>query len=495
MRPAIRDLALVLVISWLARAAFIVLIGDAHSLDVDYWEGALAARAEGTNPYETGVLNWPPLWLEIIVVLNATANRVDVSFLALLRVYLVFVESVIVVALYLTLVSVGAARAAVRRALLVGIALNPVMIILVCQHGNSDVNVGLFVTLACAALVAHRRSRDVVLWLCGCLLLGFGVLAKTTPLVLAPLLAPGARLASPVGRLLGALLLLLPAALGLAVLLALVPRATLDHVIEYRTRPGNFGFPGVLQEVTLGETRYQFGATAVLGVVALVVWLWTRAAGASGRRGTRHFLLVITLAMLSVLVLVGVMAVLTDVDVRSRYDTVFTLGVVSLVAWLSYRLWREPPLAAATLFLLVAVLFMLVVAFGPGYGAHYAPWFLPALVATYVLLDDGWRRLLLIGYVIAAATYTIEYAFVPFLGASAGAVLGTSDWIMDVGDWLERPNPWGLVRLPLAVTYVVVIAAGIARLTELTTQSSAGSDERTSPPATSQAATAPNRFE
>ena len=101
--------------------------------------------------------------------------------------YLVLIEAVLVVTIYLTLASYGAGRAAVRRALLVGIALNPVAIILVCQHGNSDVQVGLLVTLAVAALGAHHRSRDIAAWLGGCLFLGLGVLAKTVPLVLAPL--------------------------------------------------------------------------------------------------------------------------------------------------------------------------------------------------------------------------------------------------------------------------------------------------------------------
>jgi 4-amino-4-deoxy-L-arabinose transferase-like glycosyltransferase len=66
----------------------------------------------------------------------------------------------------------------VRQALLVGVALNPMAILLVCQHGNSDVHVGLFVTLALAALVVYRRSRDVLVWLGACLFLGLGVLAK-----------------------------------------------------------------------------------------------------------------------------------------------------------------------------------------------------------------------------------------------------------------------------------------------------------------------------
>ena len=171
----------------------------AHSVDVDAWQRAIGAEHEGQNPYESGVLNWPPFWLQIIALLDAIASHVDISFWEALRIYLIMAESALVVTLYLTLVSVGARRDAVRRALLVGIALNPVAILLVCQHGNSDINVGLLVTLAVAALIAHWRSRDVVFWLCGCLLLGVGVLAKTVPLFLAPIFAPGARLAGKLG--------------------------------------------------------------------------------------------------------------------------------------------------------------------------------------------------------------------------------------------------------------------------------------------------------
>ena len=219
------------------RAVFVAAIGEADSGDVNNWLLALATRAEGRNPYETGVLNWPPLWLEVIVVLDRVADYLDVSFLSVLRVYLVLVESATVVTLYLTLVYVGAPRDAIRRALLVGIALNPVMIILVCQHGNSDVNVGLFVSLACAALIVHERSRTS--W-SGCRPppAGPGVLAKTTPLVLAPVLAPGARLASRTGRALGAALFLLPVVIGLSVIAALVPDAVYTYVIQYRSAPG-----------------------------------------------------------------------------------------------------------------------------------------------------------------------------------------------------------------------------------------------------------------
>jgi hypothetical protein len=408
MRPAARDLAIVLVASWLARAAFVAVVGDAHSVDVDYWRGALDAIDEGRNPYETGVLNWPPLWLTVIVGVDAVADAVGVSFLSGLRVLLVLVESALVVTLYLTLVSLGASRSLVRRALLVGVALNPVAILLVCQHGNSDVVVGLLVTLAIAALIAYERSRDAVVWLGACLLLGLGVLAKTVPLVLAPLLAPGARQGSWTTRGLALALFLGPAALGVVVILALAPEAVTEHVLRYRSTRGFFGSSGLLYLMSEESKRY-------------VEWL-------------------------------------------------FAVGLTALLAWIGWRLWRQKaPTSAERLFLLTAVILIVVVALGPGYGPQYAYWVLPPLVATYVLLDDGWRQVLRVAYVVAAATYVVEYAFVPWLGAYAAAVFPGSEWVDDLSRSLNVPHRLVLFTLPLFVVYLVLAAEGIARLGELST--------------------------
>jgi hypothetical protein len=414
VRPALRDLVVVLGVSWLARAIFIAAIGDAQSADVGHWVGALDALDEGRNPYETGVLNWPPLWLIVIAGLDTAANQLELSFLTVLRVYLVSVESLLVVALYLTLTSTGVDRARVFRAVLVGIALNPIAILLVCQHGNSDVQVGLLVTLAVAALVVFERSRDVVFWLVACLLLGLGVLAKTVPLVLAPVLAPGARLASGAGKALGAALLLLPAVLGMAVILALAPIPVYDHVIRYRSTRGFFGVGGFLDEEFFGFA--------------------------------------------------GWLEELTRVDARLWHERLFTVLVLVAVLWLGRRLWRTDPLPADRLFLLVATVLMALVALGPGYGPQYAYWFLPALVATYVLLDRRWRQLLLVAYVVAALTYALEYAFVPWLGAYAEAIVGGSEQVPDISDWLASPGHLTLVRLPLFAAYVLLIVAGVRRL-------------------------------
>ena len=113
-------------------------------------------------------------------------------------------------------------------------------------------------------------------------------------------------------------------------------------------------------------------------------------------------------------------------------------------------------------------MFMFVVAFGSGYGPQYAYWFIPALVATYVLLDDAWRRLLRIGYLVAGLTYLFEYGFIQGFGMDATAVFGTSDWMTDVTEFLI-PYRLVLLNLPLFAIYLLVLAGGIERLAALQT--------------------------
>ena len=139
--------------------------------------------------------------------------------------------------------------------------------------------------------------------------------------------------------------------------------------------------------------------------------------------------------------------------------------VMATVVWLWRRLSNEPPLTADRLFLLVAVVFLLVVGFGSGYGPQYTYWFVPALVATYVLLDDTWRWLLRVGYAVAGITYAFEYAFVPWLGAWMSAVLGSSDWSNSVADFLVSYR-LVLFQTPLFVVYLVLVAEGVGRLAE-----------------------------
>ena len=400
----VRDLAVVVGVSWLARALFIVAFPDAQSVDVDGWHKVLKAVEDGRNPYEIGRLNWPPLWLVVIVAVDAVAGVVHISFLNALRVFLVLVESCVVVALYVVLVNAGASRTAVRRSLLVGIALNPVAILLVCQHVNSDVIVGLFVVLALGSLLAYRRSTVLVYWLTGSLFLGLGVLAKTVALVLAPLLAPGARRASTAEKWLGAALFLGPVALGSSVVAAFGWDAFAENVLRYRSSSGYFGISGLLT--------------------------WA-----------------------------------IDKDVSSVFETGFLVLSLTTIVWLWFRLSREQqPLGPQVLFLLTALLLLAIPVLGPGYGTQYIYWCLPVLIGTYVLLDDSWRTLLRIGYVVAGATYVAEYAFSPSHGAFANHIWSGS-WVAELNEAFVERETQTLLTLPLFVVYMLVIVLGVRRLT------------------------------
>jgi hypothetical protein len=245
--------------------------------------------------------------------------------------------------------------------------------------------------------------------------------------------------------------------------MAFAPGATQKHVIGYRSFPGYFGVEGLLDDVTTVHTWVGPVMILALVVVAAVVQRWRRPSRDDPLSPNRMFLLGALLFMAAVFGVATLFDRLSTVDVRPRYGTLFTLLVIAMVAWLMRRLWQESPLTPQQLFLLVAMTFMLVVAIGSGYGPQYAYWFIPALVATYVLLDDAWRRLLRIGYVVAGLTYMFEYGFIPWLGAWVPAVFGSSHWTAEVAEFLI-PYRLVLVNVPLFVVYLLVLAAGISRL-------------------------------
>jgi hypothetical protein len=82
-------------------------------------------------------------------------------------------------------------------------------------------------------------------WLAASAWLGVGVLTKTVPLILAPLLVAGRRLGRRVHAL-GMLLFLGPAALGLGVLAVLTPEGVQRNVLAYRSASGFYGLSGLL---------------------------------------------------------------------------------------------------------------------------------------------------------------------------------------------------------------------------------------------------------
>src|SRR5712691_1574008 len=284
--PAAADLLLVLGCSWLVRAVVIATWPrSAHSDDLDSWIKVAHEFRSGANPYvTTTIVKWPPFALIVVWLIDHSARALDISFFTAMRVALIGAESAIVVVLY-RLLTRFSPRRAVRRLLIVGISLNPMAILFVCQHENIDVFVGLFVALALWALVVYEGTNDVVPWLAGCLALGLGAFTKTIPLVLAPLLAPGFRAASRLGRTLGAALFLGPIVLGLSVVFVLAPRAVFDNVFRYRSISGYFGVTGLLRIAHLDGVGRAYDRLFVLVLIATVVALfraaWSRGLAAS----------------------------------------------------------------------------------------------------------------------------------------------------------------------------------------------------------------------
>ncbi len=396
---------LLLAIAWAARAPFIALMpARIHSDDVDHWIVVARALRHGLNPYATTTyLNWPPAWMVCVSLLDHVSRAFDVSFFLVLRLFLIATESVVIVVVYRFL-----HRVAPREAMpivLVGLCLNPVAILLVCQHGNFDVLLGLWVTVGAFTLARQEGPTDILRWLAASLCFGIAALVKTVPLVLAPLLARTAALARPLERWIAAALFVGPIALGLSVILAYAPHAVVENVIRYRSSPGYFGITGLL--------------------------------AASGADGA------------------------SSAYTKAIFPLALAVAEVVAFRWL----WRRGLDGSATV-LAAALALLAVPALGPGYAPQYAYWWLPLLVATYPLFDTEWRRILALFYALLVTTYVAEYALVPSQGAFLHALLPHSGRIGDISDSLRDPYWSTLLRLPLFLGTLLVLAGGFARIRE-----------------------------
>jgi Dolichyl-phosphate-mannose-protein mannosyltransferase len=403
LRPAARDLLVVLAAGWLVRAAVIATWpASAHSDDLDSWIAVARALRQGANPYvATDIVKWPPFAIVLVWLIDHVARAIGVSFFLVMRVTLIAAESAVVVVLYLLLARFAPARA-VRRILLVGISLNPIAILFVCQHENIDVFVGLFVVLALWALVTYERTGEAAAWLAACLALGLGAFTKTTPIILAPLLVSGFRAASKLGRTLGVALFLGPIGLGLSVVFVLAPHAVARNVLHYRSISGYFGVTGLL--------------------------------GIAGRSDLTH-----------------------------AYGTLFLVALVAVLVLLTRAAWTHG-LSARRAVLLAGLLLAAVPVLGPGYAPQYAYWYLPALIASYPLFDNRWRTIVLGCYAVAAVDYLVEYALLRPFGRFLVAFFDGSGQLRRLSDRLSTAHAQTELRLPLFLAFLVLLAEGARRL-------------------------------
>src|SRR5258706_7953258 len=113
--------------------------------------------------------------MQLIYAVQYVADALGAPFFRVLQVFLILVESV-VATLLIKLIQDVAPAAHARKIVLIGLALNPIAILLVCQHCNFDVLVALWLMLFMCSLLTYNRTKDGGYWLGACLFLGLGIL-------------------------------------------------------------------------------------------------------------------------------------------------------------------------------------------------------------------------------------------------------------------------------------------------------------------------------
>lgn len=351
-----RDILVVVAVAWAARFIFMWLMPPgARSFDSFSWEHQAMLLKSGTNPYQANNLfNWPPFWMQCVFIISKIADSFGVPFFRVLQVFLILFETV-VIAVTARLIQLLAPAANVRALVLIGIALNPAAILLTCQHCNFDVIMTLWMLLAIASLMRYNASDNLFDWLCACLFLGLGILTKTVPLALVPLLAGGFRKATATGKLLGTALALGPVTLGMSVIYVLSPAQVAHNVLIYRAKGFISGFEGILRLMDCGEFS---------GCVRLAFYI----------------------------VGIGIMA----------------------LTW--HFLWTRHSLGNRALALYTSLVLLVISGEGSGFSGEYFYWALPFLVITYACYPGIWRKLLIGFAIVSAITFIINYGLIPAYG-------------------------------------------------------------------------------
>ncbi len=352
---------IVIALFLMSRCFFIYLMPDWHfSLDMASWIKVATALQYQQNPYNvTSYLNWGPIWMIILFILLKIFIITEISFSVLIQIFLISTElSVFFVIYQIVKKHFTKYRENILLILLFGLSLNPIAIFQVCQHCNFDVLVAFWLLLFIYMIFQFIDSSDPADWLFACLFLGIAILTKTVPVVLIPILFINTR------RVLnfkywfvGSTLVFAPVFLSLTILFILGPKHILNKVLLYSSYPGYFGFTGLMEIYNIG-------------VVGLEV-----------------------------------------------YRLFFIIFILSMIIYLAKKLWDYGSIEKQMVLLIAAFLLAVIPSVGPGYTPQYIYWFLPLMLILYSVFDQPLKKVLLICYIIASCTYTVEYAFFESHGA------------------------------------------------------------------------------
>lgn len=413
-----KDIFFVVAVAWAARLLFMLLMPPgARSFDSFSWEHQALLLKTGVNPYQAnGLFNWPPFWMQCVFIISKIADFLHVPFFRVLQVVLILFETAVIIET-VRLIRMLAPAANVRALVIIGIALNPIAILLICQHCNFDVIMAMWLLLAISSLIRYNVSDNLSDWLSACLFLGLGILTKTVPLALVPLLAGGYRKASASRKLVGAALVLGPVTLGMSIIYVLSPEQVTHNVLGYRGQPLSSGFTGLL---------HMMGREEFSSFVSLAYYI-------------------------------------------------LGIGIMALT-W--HHLWTRHSLRNPELVLYTGLMLLAIPGLSLGVGGQYFYWFLPFLVITYACYPGIWQKLLIGFGIISVITFIISYGLIPAYGYNFlfllshtttqedlySAVQKSHDaFFMRVVNWSYQfglPGVETLESLPLFIAGIVLLVFG-----------------------------------
>jgi hypothetical protein len=331
-------------------------LGGYMNISFDLWDWSTIAKTlwQGQNPYvATRLVKHAPFWLECLFFLTRAALYSGFSIIECVRATLLLSDLILLTCLDWLIRQLNPIYD--RRFLLFGYCLNPFLMILTIQHGNFDLIAVIWIVLFLGTLMHFRRHQEATTWLCAAALLGIGVLTKTFPLILWPLLAGGIRALNLRTRLLGAALVVLPFMLALLPIYVLAPEGVTQSVFEYRSLGAEFGM--------ISLCRIVFGSS-----------LATTYAGWS-----------------------------------TRMLLVASAGIAIWQAW-------RPLTQDRSLVLLAAAILLAVFTIGPGYGSQYWFWVIPLYIVCCATYSRSFCSIVAGVGLVVVCTNVVEYGFSDVLG-------------------------------------------------------------------------------
>ncbi len=401
-------LCLLMIAAAAARAAWMcALPANAISVDLNDWHRVAQGLQMGMNPYaRSHLLNWPPFWMETIDLCTGISNRFGWDFIFCIRCVLIAADLGVLAATFFLLRMLDP-RSNHGPLLLLGYCLNPLLVLLTIQHGNFDAFAELWIILLLICLIRFRRGRREIDYLLAAACLGMGGFTKTFPLMLWPLLAPGARQVSPRVRWLAAGLVVGPITFALAPLYVLSPAEISHDVVHYHSFGASFGILGLLN-------------------------------------------------------------VLHAQPHPAAYSAIFACIFLAGLAGLALHLWRKDLASDGDLVLLATIILLSSFVLGPGYGSQYWFWVAPLLLVVYQQYKKL-RTVLLIAAIVIVATNIFEYAIIPSLGRFWICWHPASEGLKQYGQKILFSDPdLAKLCLPMTLASLALLMSGIAVLARVT---------------------------